>query len=68
MPAAYSRETKVCKEWVASGIYDDVSLSEYMLGVNICGRVDTHPFQIPVNNGWVQGMQNMNTCTDASNL
>lgn len=68
MPAAYSRETKVCKEWISSRIDDDIGLSKHMLGMNMRERVDTHPFQIPVNNGWVHGVQDMDTCTDASNL
>lgn len=67
MPAAYSRETKVCKECVAGRIDDDISLSKHMLGMNR-ERVNTYPFQIPVNDGWVHGVQDMDTCTDASNL
>ena len=36
MSATYSRETKVCKEWIANRIDDNISLSKYMLDVKMC--------------------------------
>jgi hypothetical protein len=68
MSAAYSRETKVCKEWIANCIDDNISLSKHVLDVKMRERVDTHPFQVPVNDGWVHGVQNMDACTDSSDL
>lgn len=68
MSATYSRETKVCKEWIPDRIDDNISLSKHILDLKMCERVDTHPFQVPVNNGRVHGVQNMDACTDTSNL
>lgn len=60
----YSRETKIGKERDSGRIDDDISLEKQTLDVNMRECVDNYPFQVPMNNGWVHGVQDMDALTD----